>query len=230
MYCGSTPANYITGVRFPRLERNPNWHYCYDCPPTFHTSQNPSGKDTQIPLAPRWYWPAFLCPRAIVPRSRIASMPTSSCFQPRGREMVRRSLRQCRRSLQSCRSIWRSIRFRYVFLREVPFGQDGNLYHEAIVARINDADPSPTILGQSGAALRLSMIAKSISLRAAGPGTAANNDKAPDPGAGDGMIALARTAWATQQIHVKALMRSGRGGGKPTAYFRGEARGPLGET
>ena len=56
---------------------------------------------------------------------------------------------------------------RYFFLREVPFGQDGNYSHEAIVNRIN-ADLANDLgnLAQRS----LSMIGKALRRRAAGAG------------------------------------------------------------
>ncbi len=58
---------------------------------------------------------------------------------------------------------------RYFFLREVPFGQDGNYSHEAIVNRIN-ADLANDLgnLAQRS----LSMIAQELRRRAAGGGRA----------------------------------------------------------
>ena len=64
---------------------------------------------------------------------------------------------------------------RYFFLREVPFGQDGNYSHEAIVARIN-ADLANDIgnLAQRS----LSMIAKNCEGRVPQPGALSDADKA----------------------------------------------------
>src|ERR1700747_3485255 len=86
---------------------------------------------------------------------------------------------------------------RYFFLREVPFGQDGNYNHEAIVARIN-ADLANDLgnLAQRS----LSMIAKQYQGVLPEPSAFSDNDKAILARA-DGMIALAREAMASQQIH-----------------------------
>src|SRR3979411_1411997 len=86
---------------------------------------------------------------------------------------------------------------RYFFLREVPFGQDGNYSHEAIVARIN-ADLANDLgnLAQRS----LSMIAKQYQGVLPEPGAFSDNDKAILAQA-DGMVALARTAMASQQLH-----------------------------
>src|SRR5438874_5647377 len=66
-------------------------------------------------------------------------------------------------------------RLRYFFLREVPFGQDGNYNHEAIVARIN-ADLANDLgnLAQRS----LSMIAKQLGGVLPEPGAFSEADKA----------------------------------------------------
>ena len=114
---------------------------------------------------------------------------------------------------------------RYFFLREVPFGQDGNYNHEAIVARIN-ADLANDLgnLAQRS----LSMIAKQLEGRLPEPGEFSDNDKAILAEA-DGMIGLARTAMATQQIHqwlnaVRAVVA------EANRYFAGEAPWALAKT
>ena len=114
---------------------------------------------------------------------------------------------------------------RYFFLREVPFGQDGSYNHEAIVARIN-ADLANDLgnLAQRS----LSMIAKQLGGVLPEPGDFSDNDKAILAQA-DGMIALARTAMRTQQIHhwlnaVWAVVA------EANRYFAGEAPWALAKT
>jgi len=114
---------------------------------------------------------------------------------------------------------------RYFFLREVPFGQDGNYNHEAIVARIN-ADLANDLgnLAQRS----LSMIAKQLGGVLPEPGAFSDNDKAMLAEA-DAMIGAARTAMATQQIHLwlnavwSVVAEANR-------YFAGEAPWALAKT
>ena len=114
---------------------------------------------------------------------------------------------------------------RYFFLREVPFGQDGSYNHEAIVARIN-ADLANDLgnLAQRS----LSMIAKQYQGVLPDPGEFSDNDKAILAQA-DGMIALARSAMATQQIHqaLNAVWAVVAGANR---YFAGEAPWALAKT
>src|SRR5947199_4556866 len=114
---------------------------------------------------------------------------------------------------------------RYFFLRDVPFGQDGSYNHEAIVARIN-ADLANDLgnLAQRS----LSMIAKQLEGRLPEPGEFSDNDKAILAQA-DGMIGLARTAMATQQIH-QALNAVWAVVAEANRYFGGEAPWALAKT
>src|SRR6201999_3486454 len=86
---------------------------------------------------------------------------------------------------------------RFFLLREVPFGQDGNYSHEAIVARTN-ADLANDLgnLAQRS----LSMIAKNCGGVLPAPGDFTEADKAILKSA-DGIIAKARDAMTTQQLH-----------------------------
>jgi methionyl-tRNA synthetase len=114
---------------------------------------------------------------------------------------------------------------RYFFLREVPFGQDGNYNHEAIVARIN-ADLANDLgnLAQRS----LSMIAKQYQGVLPDSGAFSDSDRAILTQA-DGMIGLARTAMATQQIH-QALNAVWAVVAEANRYFAGEAPWALAKT
>jgi methionyl-tRNA synthetase len=114
---------------------------------------------------------------------------------------------------------------RYFFLREVPFGQDGNYNHEAIDARIN-ADLANDLgnLAQRS----LSMIAKQLGGVLPEPGEFSDNDKSILAQA-DAMLELSRKAMATQQIHqwlntVWAVVA------EANRYFAGEAPWALAKT
>src|SRR5574337_2229926 len=86
---------------------------------------------------------------------------------------------------------------RYFFLREVPFGQDGNYSHEAIVQRIN-ADLANDLgnLAQRS----LSMIGKAFGGALPAPGAFTAADKII-LAAADAMIGIARGHMKTQQLH-----------------------------
>lgn len=86
---------------------------------------------------------------------------------------------------------------RYFFLREVPFGQDGNYSHEAIVNRMN-ADLANDLgnLAQRS----LSMIGKNCEGRLPEPGAFTAEDRAILDQA-DAMIGAAREAMTRQAIH-----------------------------
>src|SRR5439155_7328086 len=85
---------------------------------------------------------------------------------------------------------------RYFFLREVPFGQDGNYSHEAIVNRIN-ADLANDLgnLAQRS----LSMVARNCGGVLPEPGAFSAADQAI-LGAADAMIDAARRAMETPQL------------------------------
>jgi len=115
---------------------------------------------------------------------------------------------------------------RALFLREVrggrrvvPFGQDGNYNHEAIVRASCRSRQRSWHLAQRS----LSMIAKQLAGVLRSPGPFAENDKAILAQA-DGMIALARTAMATQQF-TRRSTPSGRSSPKPTVISRARHRG-----
>ena len=106
---------------------------------------------------------------------------------------------------------------RYFFLREVPFGQDGNYSHEAIVARIN-ADLANDLgnLAQRS----LSMIAKNCEGRVPQPAALSDADKAML----DAVYALpekARTAMTNFSLHTM-LADVWRVVGDANRYFASE--------
>ena len=89
---------------------------------------------------------------------------------------------------------------RYFFLREVPFGQDGNYSHEAIVARMN-ADLANDIgnLAQRS----LSMIAKNCEGRVPDPtGARASPEDLAMLARADALVGEARRHMATFQVHL----------------------------
>ncbi len=115
--------------------------------------------------------------------------------------------------------------FRYFLLREVPFGQDGNYSHEAIVNRIN-ADLANDLgnLAQRS----LSMVGKAFGGTLPEPGDFSDNDKAI-LAAADGMIDAAREHMKTLQLHqvlhaVWAVVADAN------RYFAGEAPWALAKT
>jgi methionyl-tRNA synthetase len=114
---------------------------------------------------------------------------------------------------------------RYFFLREVPFGQDGNYSHEAIATRIN-ADLANDLgnLAQRS----LSMVARQLDGILPKPGTYSENDKTI-LAAADAMIIGAREAMKTQQLH-QVLNQVWAVIADANRYFAGEAPWALAKT
>src|SRR5262249_6110093 len=114
---------------------------------------------------------------------------------------------------------------RYFFLREVPFGQDGNYGHEAIVNRIN-ADLANDLgnLAQRS----LTMIARQLGGALPTPGAFSPADQAI-LAAADGMIGKAREAMQTQQLH-QVLNAVWAVVAEANRYFAGEAPWALAKT
>ncbi|WP_234682978.1 methionine--tRNA ligase [Bradyrhizobium monzae] len=203
-------TNYITGVGFPD-ESDENWRYW---PADVHII----GKD--IIRFHAVYWPAFLMSAGIPVQKRVYA---HGFLFNRGEKMSK-SVGNVVDPFNLADQ-YGVDQMRYFFLREVPFGQDGNYNHEAIVARIN-ADLANDLgnLAQRS----LSMIAKQLGGLLPEPGEFSDNDKAILAMA-DGMIAASREAMATQQIHhwlnaVWAVVA------EANRYFAGEAPWALAKT
>ncbi|MBR0845070.1 methionine--tRNA ligase [Bradyrhizobium liaoningense] len=203
-------TNYITGVGFPD-EGDKNWRYW---PADIHII----GKD--IIRFHAVYWPAFLMSAGIALPKRVYA---HGFLFSRGEKMSK-SVGNVVDPFNLADQ-YGVDQMRYFFLREVPFGQDGNYSHEAIVARIN-ADLANDLgnLAQRS----LSMIAKQLGGVLPEPSEFSDNDKAILAMA-DGMIAASREAMATQQIHhwlnaVWAVVA------EANRYFAGEAPWALAKT
>ena len=203
-------TNYITGVGFPD-ESDQNWRYW---PADVHII----GKD--IIRFHAVYWPAFLMSAGIPVQKRVYA---HGFLFNRGEKMSK-SVGNVVDPFNLADQ-YGVDQMRYFFLREVPFGQDGNYNHEAIVARIN-ADLANDLgnLAQRS----LSMIAKQLGGVLPEPGEFSDNDKAMLAQA-DGMLEPSRNAMATQQIHqwlnaVWAVVA------EANRYFAGEAPWALAKT
>jgi methionyl-tRNA synthetase len=114
---------------------------------------------------------------------------------------------------------------RYFLLREIPFGQDGNYSHEAIVNRINAelANDLGNLAQRS-----LSMIGKQFGGVLPEPGAFSDNDKTILASA-DAMITGTREAMKTQQLH-QALTQVWAVVADANRYFAGEAPWALAKT
>ena len=152
-------TNYLTACGFPD-ESDPRWRYW---PADAHVI----GKD--ITRFHSIFWPAFLMsadielPKQIVVHGFLFS---------RGEKMSK-SVGNVIDPITLSQD-YGVDQLRYFFLREVPFGQDGNYSHEAIVNRIN-ADLANDLgnLAQRS----LSMIAKNCEGRAPVPGPLSDEDR-----------------------------------------------------
>jgi methionyl-tRNA synthetase len=203
-------TNYITGVGFPD-ENDPDWRYW---PADVHII----GKD--IIRFHAVYWPAFLMSAQIPVQKRVYA---HGFLFNRGEKMSK-SVGNVVDPFNLADQ-YGVDQMRYFFLREVPFGQDGSYNHEAIVARIN-ADLANDLgnLAQRS----LSMISKQYQGLLPEPGAFSDNDKAILAQA-DGMISIARSAMATQQIH-QALNAVWAVVAEANRYFAGEAPWALAKT
>jgi methionyl-tRNA synthetase len=114
--------NYVTGCGFPD-ENSPRWHYW---PADVHII----GKD--IVRFHTVYWPAFLMSAGLPLPKRVFG---HGFLFNRGEKMSK-SVGNVIDPFTLAET-YGVDQLRYFFMREVPFGQDGNYSHEAIVNRIN---------------------------------------------------------------------------------------------
>jgi methionyl-tRNA synthetase len=176
-------TNYITGVGYPDIGSTKFKRYW---PAALHVI----GKD--IVRFHAVYWPAFLMSAGVAVPKRIFS---HGFLFNRGEKMSK--------SVGNVIDPFALVDaygvdpLRYFFLREVPFGQDGNYSHEAIVNRIN-ADLANDLgnLAQRS----LSMIGKAFGGTLPEPGAFSETDRTI-LAAADGMIEAAREHMKTQQLH-----------------------------
>jgi methionyl-tRNA synthetase len=204
-------TNYITGVDFPDTESEKFKRYW---PADLHVI----GKD--IVRFHAVYWPAFLMSAGIEVPKRIFS---HGFLFNRGEKMSK-SVGNVIDPFALC-DAYGVDPLRYFFLREVPFGQDGNYSHEAIVNRIN-ADLANDLgnLAQRS----LSMIGKAFGGVLPEPGEFTDADKTI-LAAADGMIGIAREHMKTQQLH-QVLNAVWAVVAEANRYFAGEAPWALAKT
>jgi methionyl-tRNA synthetase len=204
-------TNYITAVDYPDTD-SPKFKKNWPC--DLHVI----GKD--IVRFHAVYWPAFLMSAGVEVPRRIFS---HGFLFNRGEKMSK-SVGNVVDPF-ALADAYGVDPLRYFLLREVPFGQDGNYSHEAIVNRIN-ADLANDLgnLAQRS----LSMIAKQLGGVMPAPGAFSANDQTMLDAA-DAMIGKAREAMKTQQLHqvlnaVWAVVADAN------RYFAGEAPWALAKT
>jgi methionyl-tRNA synthetase len=197
-------TNYITAVGFPDTQSASFRRYW---PADLHVI----GKD--IVRFHAVYWPAFLMSAGLdVPR-RIFS---HGFLFNRGEKMSK-SVGNVVDPF-ALADAYGVDQLRYFLLREVPFGQDGNYSHEAIVNRIN-ADLANDLgnLAQRS----LSMVARQLGGVLPQPGVFTQADRAI-LSAADAMIGKAREAMKQQALH-QVLNQVWAVVAEANRYFAGEA-------
>jgi methionyl-tRNA synthetase len=204
-------TNYITAAGYPDVESDEFQRYW---PANLHVT----GKD--IVRFHAVYWPAFLMSAGVAVPQRVFS---HGFLLNRGEKMSKSVGNVVDPFTMAAH--YGVDQVRYFFMREVSFGHDGSYNHEAIVARIN-ADLANDLgnLAQRS----LSMIAKQLGGVLPEPGEFTDNDKEILAEA-DAMLAVSRTAMATQQIHqwlnvVWSVVA------EANRYFAGEAPWALAKT
>jgi methionyl-tRNA synthetase len=204
-------TNYITAIGYPDTQASKFRRYW---PADLHVI----GKD--IVRFHAVYWPAFLMSAGLEVPRRIFS---HGFLFNRGEKMSK-SVGNVIDPF-ALADAYGVDQLRYFFLREVPFGQDGNYSHEAIVNRIN-ADLANDLgnLAQRS----LTMVARQFGGTLREPGAFSDADKAM-LAAADAMIGKAREAMKTQQLH-QVLNAAWAVVADANRYFAGEAPWALAKT
>jgi methionyl-tRNA synthetase len=173
-------TNYVTGVGYPDVQSETFRRYW---PADLHVI----GKD--IVRFHAVYWPAFLMSAGVDVPKRIFS---HGFLFNRGEKMSKSTGNVIDPFTMA--DTYGVDQFRYFFMREVPFGQDGNYSHEAIVNRIN-ADLANDLgnLAQRS----LSMIGKAFGGKLPEPGTFTDADKS--------ILTAADTLLEQTREHMKTL-------------------------
>jgi len=176
-------TNYITAVGFPDTTSEKFKKYW---PADLHVI----GKD--IVRFHAVYWPAFLMSAGLAVPRRIFS---HGFLFNRGEKMSK-SVGNVIDPFELA-AAYGVDQLRYFLLRAVPFGQDGNYSHEAIVNRVN-ADLANDLgnLAQRS----LAMVARNCGGALPQPGAFTANDQAI-LSAADAMIDKVREAMAAEQLH-----------------------------
>ena len=204
-------TNYITAVGFPDTESEKFKKYW---PADLHVI----GKD--IVRFHAVYWPAFLMSAGLAVPRRIFS---HGFLFNRGEKMSK-SVGNVIDPFELA-AAYGVDQLRYFLLRAVPFGQDGNYSHEAIVNRVN-ADLANDLgnLAQRS----LTMVARNFNGVLPKPAEFTAADQAI-LAAADAMIGKARQAMTTQQLH-QVLNAAWAVVADANRYFAGEAPWALAKT
>ena len=204
-------TNYITAVGYPDTDSAMFKKYW---PADLHVI----GKD--IVRFHAVYWPAFLMSAGVAVPRRIFS---HGFLFNRGEKMSK-SVGNVIDPF-ALADAYGVDPLRFFLLREVPFGQDGNYSHGAIVNRIN-ADLANDLgnLAQRS----LTMVGRNFGGVLPAPGVFSDNDQAILASA-DAMVGKARDAMATQQLH-QVLSAVWIVVADANRYFAGEAPWALAKT
>jgi methionyl-tRNA synthetase len=204
-------TNYLTAVDYPDVDSEKFRRYW---PAHLHVI----GKD--IVRFHAVYWPAFLLSAGVAVPKGIYS---HGFLFNRGEKMSK-SVGNVIDPFDLVKA-YGADPLRYFFLREVPFGQDGNYSHEAIINRIN-ADLANDLgnLAQRS----LTMVARQFGGALPKPGSFSAADESILAVA-DAMIAKAREFMTTQQLH-QVLNTVWAAVADANRYFAGEAPWALAKT